>query len=340
MLVRPIENSEIEKWEQYVEDKPTIAWQSYYWSEVVKSHYKAEFFPLAAFDDGRIVGILPLYKVRTLRGKPQLISVPYAVAGGIVADDFAVEKALIDAAINLYKEHQANRIVFKQYKYKLSGPLRTDDNFYNRELDLTRGIDHIFANINAANKANIEKSDGLDLKLNHPSNDIDQFYRLMLLHHKNNGVPCVSLNWIRDLIDFNMYSIALLRHNGKTVAGTLVKAHKQTVSFPFTSLPDDSDRSNMFAYNLYWRLIRKFTREGKAIFHSGRIPKNNETNCYRLGWGGVKNMYYYQYYPDGGGASEFSTKRGRKRQLISAIWRRLPLSLTGLLGSKIVKYFP
>jgi len=327
-------------WESYVEDRPTIAWQSWEWYDVVKKHYNVKFFPLIALDDSEIRGILPLYLVKSLFGKYKLISVPYAVAGGIVADNRKIEALLLAKAVELYNSLHCSIIMLKQYKTKVDGDLRVDENFYNRELDLTQGVDTLWNNLNDVNKTNIRAAEKFTVTLEHPSANINQFYKLLLKHHQHSGVPCVSQKWIRDLVGFQMYSIAILKQGNKIVAGTMVKEHKQTVSFPFTSIPDPSEESNMFAYNLYWLLIKKFSREGKAIFHSGRIPKNDITNCYRLGWNGSKHNYYYQYYPDTSGSSEFSSKRGRKRIIVNAVWKKLPISLAGMLGPKIVKYFP
>ena len=341
MEIKQITRDQANQWEAYVEQNPTIAWQSYYWYDVLKRHYPVDFYPLAAMDNNRICGILPLYGVKSFRGGLKLISVPYAVGGGIVADGPDAEKALLDAAIDLYQRLKADRIVFKQYKHKLEADLITDDNFYNRELDLTVGADKLWSGLAEKNKHYIENNRKESIELDYPSSTVKQFHRLLLLHHRNSGIPCVSIKWIEDLIAFKLYAIALLKLDGRIVAATLVKEHKQTVSFPFTCLPDDSDRSLSFGYQLYWQLIRKFSQEGKAIFHSGRIPKTDETYAYRLGWGGRQQGYYYQYYPNmGGGKTEFKKKASRKRQLVSMLWKRLPLSIANLVGPTIVRQFP
>ena len=160
MDIRPIDKSEINKWEQYVASKPTIAWQTYYWSDVVKRHYDVEFLPVAAFEGNQISGIMPLYMVKTIKKKTDIISVPYAVGGGLSADNPDAEKALIDFAIALHADRQANRIIFKQYKHKLTGPFATDDNFYNRELDLTIGPDQLYRQFDDKNRLNKKPSYG------------------------------------------------------------------------------------------------------------------------------------------------------------------------------------
>jgi hypothetical protein len=340
MDTRRIGRSEVDQWEQYVEENPTIAWQTYYWSHMLRRHYPMEFHPVAAFMDNSIKGIMPLYIVKGLKGKTNIISVPFAVGGGITADNSETEQALVKYAIALYKEKRANRVIFKQYKHRLDGDFSTDDNYYNKELDLTVGPEKLFHDISEVNQKHVREADPYETRLVFPSEDINGFYKLLLVHHRNHGIPCVSKRWIQDLIGFKMYRVALLLLENDIVAGTLVKEHKQTVSFPFTATPDTSAKSDMFAYQLYWKLIRKFSMEGKAIFHSGRIPKNNTTHGYRLGWGGQKHLYYYQYYPNTGGDSHFKAQQSAKRKMISSVWKKLPLGVTALLGPKIVRYFP
>ena len=96
----------------------------------------------------------------------------------------------------------------------------------------------------------------------------------------------------------------------------------------------------MFAHNLYWMLILMFASQGKRIFHSGRFPMNDQADDYRLDWGGTKYNYYYQYYHDAVTQTEFASKRGKKRELFEALWRRMPERLAGMIGPLIVKQLP
>ena len=328
-------------WDEFVMDNPSsIAWQSYGWSEVVRRHYGLDFYPLAVFDGPRICGILPLYRMKGITGKSELMSVPYAVAGGILADEPGVQSLLIEKAVQLSRQYGGCRITLKQYKIKIGGDLRVDDNYYNRELSLTKDLDELWKSISEQNREKVTEALKLGAVLDYPSTDIDAFYKLLLVHHHRRGIPCVGKRWIEDLLAFQMYSIALLKVGGRVVAGTMVKEFKKTISFPFTCLAENSSDVALPAYALYWKLIEYFAARGKAIFHSGRIPMNDEAEAHRLGWGGTKHQYFYQYHPNTGGKTEFSTRRGRKRDLFEKGWKRLPLSVAGMLGPRIVKYFP
>jgi len=328
-------------WDRFVQESSgVIAWHSYDWSSILARHFGTEFFPLAVYDGGGICGILPLYRVRTFRAGDELMSIPHFVAGGIVAEDPLVQQALLSRAIEIAKELNISKITLKQYGLKLEGPLSTDANYYNRELELSADLNRVWQSISEANRGKIEESRKFDLQMEYPSQDVSMFFRFLLRDQHAAGVPCVSKSWVRDLFNSGSYEIALLRHKGELVAATMAKKFRDTVSFPFSCLRDQSEQNYLFAYNLYWQLISKLAQEGIQIAHSGRIPLNDEVPAYRLGWGGTKHNYYYQYCGVAAGNTEFSTKRGRKREIVEAVWKKIPVSVAGILGPVVVKQFP
>ena len=339
VVVVPKENER--DWEQFVQESPgVIAWHSYRWADVLARYHRAEFYPLAIYDGPKICGILPIYRVKTLRSGEALISVPYFVAGGIVAEREDVRRALLQKAIDMAKQLKIKKLALRQYKVKLSGPLTTDDNYYNRELELCPNPDRVWKRITETNRQKIAESQSFNLDFDYPSADTSRFFRLLLHDQHAAGVPCVSKRWVTGLFNTGAYEIALLRFKGELVAGTMVKKFRDTVSFPFTCLRDQNEQSMLFAYNLYWQLISKLAQQGIRISHSGRIPITDAVSDYRLGWGGTKYNYYYQYYGYGEKQTEFSTKRGAKRQLVESMWKKIPVSVARVLGPVVVKQFP
>jgi hypothetical protein len=336
-----IDPSKRGEWEEYLlGNEKSIAWQSFDWSDVLAKHYRFDFFPIAAVDSGKISGVLPLYRIKTLLAGDILTSVPHAVAGGIVADNEEASRVLLGKAIELSRKFNSCRIALKQYKHRIVGDLHTDDHYYNKELRISQDIQQVWNGMEPRNRESIVKTEKYSLLLEHPSDDLQRFYRLLLEHLHARGIPCVSRSWIQDLIRFRMYSIAFLKKEGKIVAGTLVKEYKKTVSFPFSCRPRSEKTRVDYLYRLYWDLIRHYCGKGYEIFHSGRIPKNDATDEYRLGWGGTKYGYYYQYFPNHSVKAEYSTKRGSKREVLEKCWKMIPTGVAGILGPSVVKQFP
>lgn len=341
MNVITIPPEQADRWENYLRECPrTVAWQSYHWNDAVRRLYPVDFLPLAAVDGDAIVGILPLYQLHR-KGQPsRLYSVAYAVAGGLTADSLAAQNALLEAAIDRAKQLNAPGLTFKQYRYPIESTLKTDANFFNRELSLDVGEARLWAELLPRNRTVIESTANWNLRLEYPSTRVDAFHEFLLRFSKRQGIPGPDRRWIQTLLDLKMYNIALLERNGRIVAATMVKAFKTTVSFPYTCMLDASDDSLTATYTLYWQLIQRFTRDGYKIFHSGRIPQSEEVEPYRLGWGGQKHTYHYQYYPETGGQTEFSAKRGWKRRLFVTGWKFMPMPLAKMIGPRIIAKFP
>jgi hypothetical protein len=341
METRVVDSTFREKWDAYVSSCPhSVAWQSHDWSRTVSSCYSAEYLPLAALEGGEIRGILPLYRLTDGPAADTLLSIPFAVAGGIAADGDLAEAALLERAIALLGEMGLSRLVLKQYKKRIAGDLQTDDTYCNRELELRPDTERAWNEISAENKERIARTKAMRVTLDYPSKDVDQFYALLTRHQRDTGIPGPAVGWIRALLDFGMYTMALLRVEGRPEAATLVKCFKDTVSFPYTCLRrQDSDHVDL-ACKLYWELICQRAQAGTRIFHSGRLPRTGGTNDYRLGWGGTAHGYFYQYHPPRQGATESSQKRGLKRSLLQVAWKRLPIPIARAVGPKIVRRYP
>lgn len=341
MRIEIIDESKREAWETFIDEQPkAIAWQSFKWFDVLKKHYQVDFYPLVAYEGNEIRGILPLYNLKKGSKKNMLISVPFAVAGGIVATGAESEKLLLDKAIEISGKHTDCGITFKQYKHKVEGALSTDENYCNKELSLSKDLEKVWNEISEFNRKKVAEAKKYKYEVEYPSKNINEFYNFLFKHQQRKGIPCVAKSWIRDLEESGMYSIAILRYNHKIVAATMVKEFKDTISFPFSCTSNPNSEIFHLIYSLYWEIIKKFSLEGKNIFHSGRLPKSGEADKFRQGWGGTMYNYYYQYYPQTVQKTEFNVKRSSKREMFEKVWRMTPTMITRFLGPKIVKRFP
>lgn len=341
MRIEIVDESKREAWESFINEQPkAIAWQSYKWFDVLKKHYNIDFYPIVAFQGNEIRGILPLYNLKRSHKKNLLMSVPFAVAGGIVSTDAESEKLLLDKAIELAYQHDNSRITFKQYKHKIEGPLSIDENYCNKELPLNTDINIVWNQISDFNRQKVEQGKNFKYEVEHNSKKINEFYEFLFKHHQRKGIPCTGKSWISDLVESGMYSITMIRYNGKVAAATMVKEFKDTISFPFSCTSDPNSEVFNLVYSLYWEIIKKYSLEGVNICHSGRLPKSGEADQFRQGWGGIQYNYYYQYYPQTTQKTEYNVKRSSKRLMFEKVWKLTPQFVTKVVGPVIVRRFP
>lgn len=109
------EPAAILKWQDYVARSPNatiyhdVAWRDVFHRSL---HYRSYY--LTAMDaQGVVSGVLPLFRVPSLLGRPKLVSIPFRDRGGVVADDAEVLLALVGAAERLRRELSASVLELK-----------------------------------------------------------------------------------------------------------------------------------------------------------------------------------------------------------------------------------
>ena len=101
--VRPLAGESIE-WDAFVRSTPGGSpFHLLAWKRAVEQGFGHHPHYLMAVGDHGIEGVLPLFEVRGLLGGRGLISVPYAVYGGICARSGPARQALLDHATGLAK---------------------------------------------------------------------------------------------------------------------------------------------------------------------------------------------------------------------------------------------
>jgi FemAB-related protein (PEP-CTERM system-associated) len=92
-------------WDEFVSQHPhSSPFHLMAWKRTIEESFGYEPFYLKAEQAGRIRGILPLFLVRNFIVKKALISTPFAVYGGILAESEEVRRALHEHAVKVGRE--------------------------------------------------------------------------------------------------------------------------------------------------------------------------------------------------------------------------------------------
>src|SRR5262245_51220995 len=94
------------EWDAFVEAAPGAALgHAGAWARILREAYRlAPHYLAARGAGGALAGVLPLVELRTLRGRRELVSMPFLDTGGVLAVDAAAERALLGAALELTRE--------------------------------------------------------------------------------------------------------------------------------------------------------------------------------------------------------------------------------------------
>ena len=104
MRIRIYRNSDRPAWDDYVKAHPKgTFFHLIGWKEVIEKSFGLTSCYLVA-ESTQIVGLFPLFRVKSLLFGRPMVSTAFAPYGGILADDRSIETALYDEAVNLKKK--------------------------------------------------------------------------------------------------------------------------------------------------------------------------------------------------------------------------------------------
>src|SRR3989304_1632699 len=141
--------------------------------------------------------------------------------------------------------------------------------------------------------------------------------------------------------NFNNNSrIILARYKGKIIGGMLLISFSDTLSNPYAATL--VEYNSLCPNNLmYWEAIQQGARDGFSGFDMGRSQAGRGTYEFKKQWGAEPIQLYYQYLfaEDEKENREkfFNLEESPLFNIYSFVWRRLPTTVTNLIGNYLVK---
>jgi hypothetical protein len=191
------------------------------------------------------------------------------------------------------------------------------------------------------------KSLGLQVRTASSEDDLNKWYTLYLRTIRRVIVPPRPLRFFQGLWKY-MQPLGLMnmmlaeRHNGgksELIAGLIFLLYRERFYASFLGCPSEHFylRPNdlIHAEGIHWAVHNGF-RE----YDFGEVP-SGDTNLarFKLKWGAKAQMLYRYYYPElTRPESGVAESPGFLTQFSGAVWRRMPLKATEIIGDRIYSW--
>lgn len=342
-------------WDAYVRAHPGgNHFHLYGWKRVIEETYGHRGIYLMALETGRdgspgttIRGILPLVYMNPPFSPRRLISLPFLDVGGVLAEDAATEAALITEAMALARRLKADRLELRYARpsevfgapgdfERLMGGLDCSYRLLSHKVGLARSLPSssgaLFDSFKSKLRSQIKK--GMKQGLSYETggeNLIGPFYAVFARNMRDLGSPVHARRLFVQLMSHFSEDarIAIVRKDGRAVAGGLLLRFRDTVQNPWASSLRRfrSLNSNMV---LYWGMLAYGCDQGSRRFDFGRSSRGADTYRFKLQWGAEPSPLYWHYFFWGG-------RDPLKERLTFRGWKRLPMPLARFLGPMVRK---
>ena len=311
------------------------------WKSVIEKSFGHPCYYLAARDNGRWRGILPLTHLRSKLFGSFLISVPYLNYGGILAEDEAARQALFEQACALGTQRRAAHLELRHVAAQVEN-LPTKQHKVSMLLDLPDQPEKLWDSFKAKLRSQIRKPQKENLSVRFGREDeLEKFYHVFAINMRDLGTPVYSIHFFANILAAfpRQAHICTIYREHEPLASGFVFGFRDILEIPWASALREY---NALAPNmlLYWSVLEFAVQQGYRRFDFGRCTPDEGTYKFKEQWGAKPLPLHWQYWLANGGALPEINPHNPKYQLMIRTWQKLPLGLTRLIGPAIVKNIP
>lgn len=346
------------RWEAWVASQPDgLIYHHPVWLQVLQEAYDCHPAHLACEDStGQFRGVLPLFYMRGFLTGRRLSSLPRTPIAGPLASDNEALASLVRTAVERVSSEHGVQLQLKMASDALDGlvegivsePFRTT---YVLELPerpeaLRFGSSRNSARIKwAVNKATRQ---GVHVRPAESERDLRAWYELYLDTMRWHAVPprpyrFFEIMW-RQLRPHRLLRLLLAEQQEgvqtRLLAGSLFLMFGQTIFYAFNGRrqedlplrPNDA---------IHWQAIQDACADGFRHYDFGEVTGDNVgLAAFKHKWGTRANLLYRYHYPASREAEiRMLESTSHVQPLLKAIWRRMPLLATVIVGDWLHQYF-
>jgi FemAB-related protein (PEP-CTERM system-associated) len=342
MKIRPFETSLRTEWDEAVQGHPEATiFHSIGWKQAIERAFGYEDRYLLAEQDGRIRGILPLFLVANWIQGRALISTPFAVGGGIIAQDEPARELLIEAACSMARDEGAKYLELRAGCGIAPNGFLIKQLYVSFDCDLERDPEVMFRRLPKDTRYMVRKGQKNGLRLVTDPSQLDTFYEIYADSVRRLGTPVFSKRYFRTLCEefSDAAEISVVWHGRRAIASVLsFRFRDSLLPYYAGALPEGRKLgANNF---MYWELIRSACERGLRRYDFGRSKIGTGAHFFKTQWGMMERPLPYQYYLVGRKTLPNFSPVNPRFKLATALWKRMPLAVTKAFGPALVRLFP
>ena len=344
MKVKMFDDIDEGRWDEYVQASPMAnCYHLSGWRRVIEESFNHKtFYLLSENRDGRITGIFPMVHLKSLLFGSFLVSLPYFNYGGICAEDEESYSSLLNEAIYIAGREGAQHIELRESRRIDNGlSVKQAKVSMRRLLPESSGV--LWDNLGSKLRSQVKRPEreGMYARIGH-EDMIDEFYEVFSENMRDLGTPVYSKTFFVNVLrrfPSASWICSVYTKEGKPVGSGFLVGFKETLEIPWAS--------SLRAYNncapnmlMYWTCLKFACDSGYKVFDFGRSSPLEGTYRFKEQWGAMPHQLYWYYWMLFGKALPELSPRNPKYAMAINVWKRLPLSLTKLIGPMVVKNLP
>lgn len=313
------------------------------WREVLYKTHGYETPYLVAREGERIVGVLPLFLVRSILVGNTAMTMP----GGLCADSNEIALELIARGREIARQAKAKRFLIQDTRQVWPADLYTSTNHVYWIVNTRPGVDMLWQQLNGniRRQVRVAHRNELSVQIDRAGGLLGTFYDIFSRFTHQLGTPIFGRNFLEHVVESfpHGFNIAIVYKKRQPLGGYFqLQLGKTMYGVWGASLREYLELRP--AYLAHWEIIRDASLNGYYALDMGRSPTGSSAAHYKRQWGGVSRPIYQQVAGIGQARSAESivnrVQTDSKVQFMMRLWPKLPLPIVQYVGPKLRRHVP
>ena len=260
-------------WDAYVRSAPEgLPTHLSGWRDVLRKTGGYETRYLMARQDGRVVGVLPLFFVRSALVGKSAMTMP----GGLCADSDDIAAALIHEGQSIARLAGMRRFVVQDGRQEWPAGLMTRSDHVHWVVDVREGAEALWSHLhrNLRRQVRMATANGLVVEIDRSGQALAAFYDVFSRFTHEAGTPVFSRRFLENVVETfpGGFNIAVVSHEGRPIGAFFQLEMAQVMVGMWGATPHAylELRPNYLAY---WSLLEDAARRGFHVLDMGRSPR-------------------------------------------------------------------
>lgn len=339
LRVRTLDDASTGAWDAFVRQAPEATFFHLSpWRKVIEQAFGHATHYALAEQDGAVVGVMPLARMRTWLFGDALVSTPFCVYGGPVAATPEAAAALGAHALDLMRRTGVPCLEFRGLHSPNGSTPARSSLYHTFRRPITGDAERDMKAIPRKQRAMVRK--GIQNGLRAVSDqDTGRLHAVYAESVRNLGTPVFPRRYFRLLGEAfpQAHDVVTVLSGDRPVASVLNFYFRDEV-LPYYGGGTREARALAANDFMYWEVMRRAGSErGARLFDFGRSKTGTGAFDFKRNWGFTPQQLFYGYrLREGARMPEHNPANPKYRLMISA-WRRLPLPVANALGPFIVR---
>jgi FemAB-related protein (PEP-CTERM system-associated) len=307
------------------------------WQKIINDVFNHKTYFFYALESGEIKGILPLAHIKSFLFGNSLVSLPFAVYGGVVAESEHVALLLENAAQELARSLNVDHLEFRNLTSR-HADWPKQDIYVTFRKEIFENEDTNLSAIPRKQRAMVRKGikNGLVSQF---ENGVDNFFTLYADNVHRHGTPALPKKYfvmLKNIFDLDCKVLTVFSNTGKPLSSVLSFYFRNEV-LPYYAGDDVLARDLAANDFKYWELLRLSCSSGIKLFDFGRSKVNTGSFAFKKNWGFEPVPLSYEYCLYKRNVIPQNNPSNKKYNLLISTWKKLPISVANFIGPLVVR---